>query len=56
MQVVDRPLFKFKPSMGSYVAGHFNISLHILLVLMCAVPKDIGLLLNNFFHHFMLYG
>jgi hypothetical protein len=46
MQVVDRHLFKFKPSMDGYVADHFNISLHILLVLVCAVPKDI---LNHFF-------
>jgi hypothetical protein len=54
MQVIDRHLFKFKPSMDGYVAGHFNISLHILLVLICAVPKGIGLLLNHFLHHFML--
>jgi len=42
MQGVDRPLFKFKPFMGGYVAGHFNISLQLLLVLMCAVPKENG--------------
>jgi len=55
MQVVDRLLFKFKPSMDGCVAGHFNISLHVLSVLICAVPKGIGLLLNHFLHHFMLY-
>lgn len=47
MQVVDRHLFKYMPSIDCYVAGHFNISLHILLVLICAVPKGIGLLPNN---------
>jgi hypothetical protein len=47
MQIVDRPLFKFKPSVDGYVAGHFSISFHVLLVLICAVPKDIGLLLNK---------
>jgi hypothetical protein len=47
LQVVDSHLFKFTPSMDCYVAGHFYIALHILLVLICAVPKDIGLLLNH---------
>jgi hypothetical protein len=41
--------------MDGYVAGHFNISRLILLVLICAVPMGIGLLLNHLLHHFVLY-
>jgi hypothetical protein len=41
--------------MDGYVAGHFNISLYILFILTCVVPKGIGLLLNHFLYHFMLY-